>query len=166
MRTPANGSKYLLFLDKDTIDAMIAEHAEDAARRILQKRLAEEVTRLVHGENGLHEALETTTKLFANQTAPAESLSVDDLEGMDGVVRYAYPAVKLLEGVDVVTFLSDLTIFPSKGESRKMVQGGGVSINRKKVGAVDMAIDSSLLLHEKYLLVQKGKKNYYLVVVE
>jgi tyrosyl-tRNA synthetase len=133
---------------------------------VLQKKLSEEVTRLVHGESGLQEAMDTTAKLFANQSAPAESLSVDDLEGMDGVVRYSLEAGKLSAGLDVVSFLSDLTIFPSKGEARKMVQGGGVSINRKKVGGVDMTIDPSLLLHDKYLLVQKGKKNYYLVVVE
>lgn len=162
----SNWIKIFTFLDRETVDALTAQHTEDPGKRILQKNLAEEVTRLVHGESGLQEALDTTAKLFANQTAPAESLSVEDLESMDGVVKYAYEVAKLSAGVDVVSFLSELTIFPSKGEARKMVQGGGVSINRKKINAADMTVDSSLLLHHKYLLVQKGKKNYYLVVAE
>jgi tyrosyl-tRNA synthetase len=131
----------------------------------LQKRLAEEVTKFVHGEEELKNAVETTAKLFANQTASAESLSVEDLEGMEGVVKFDFAADKLHDGIDVVSFLAETTIFPSKGEARKTVQGGGVSINRKKIETIDMKIDSSLLLHSKYLLVQKGKKNYYLVSV-
>ena len=79
------------------------------------------------------------------------------------MVKFDFAADKLHDGIDVVSFLAETTIFPSKGEARKTVQGGGVSINRKKVEAIDMKIDASLLLHEKYLLVQKGKKNYYLV---
>ena len=70
---------------------------------------------------------------------------------------------KIAAGIDVVSFLAATTIFPSKGEARKTVQGGGVSINRKKVEGIDLKVDSSLLLHDKYLLVQKGKKNYYLI---
>jgi tyrosyl-tRNA synthetase len=79
------------------------------------------------------------------------------------VIKFDFAADKLAEGIDVVSFLAETTIFPSKGEARKTVQGGGVSINRKKVEGIDMKIDSSLLLHNTYLLVQKGKKNYYLV---
>jgi tyrosyl-tRNA synthetase len=69
-------------------------------------------------------------------------------------------------GTDIVSFLAESGIFPSKGEARKMVQNGGVSINRKKVESLQLTVDSSLLLHEKYLLVQKGRKNYYLVKAE
>ncbi len=155
--------KIFTFLGKQEIDELIANHQADPSRRLLQKKLAEEITSFVHGEAELKAALETTAKLFANQSAPAESLSVEDLEGMEGVQKSSYPAANLAAGVDVVSFLAETGIFPSKGEARKMIQGGGVSINRRKVDAADMKITSSLLLHNKYLLVQKGKKNYYLI---
>ncbi len=153
--------KIFTFLSKDEIDALINQHDENAAARLLQKTLAKEITSFVHGEDGLKQALETTEKLFANQSAPAESLSEEDLESMEGVVKIDFESSKL--GVDAVSFLAETNIFPSKGEARKMVQNGGVSINRKKVESLQFIVDSSILLHNKYLLVQKGKKNYYLV---
>ena len=131
----------------------------------MQKRLAQEVTKFVHGESALAEALTTTEKLFTNQNLPAESLSAGDLEKMEGVVKINFGKEKITAGIDVVTFLAETDIFPSKGEARKLVQGGGVSINRKKIEGIDFKIDHSLLLHNQYLLVQKGKKNYYLVKV-
>jgi len=155
--------KIFTFISKEEVDALIDAHKKDASKRILQKRLAEEVTKFVHGGEELKAAIETTEKLFANQTAPAESLSIDDLEGMEGVVKFDFAADKLNEGIDIVSFLAETTIFPSKGEARKTVQGGGVSINRKKVEGIELKVDASILLHGKYLLVQKGKKNYYLV---
>jgi tyrosyl-tRNA synthetase len=82
---------------------------------------------------------------------------------MQGITRSDYDKMKLKPGVDIVSFLAETNIFPSKGEARKTIQGGGVSINRKKVNDVQMMIENSLLLHEKYILIQKGKKNYYLV---
>ena len=88
---------------------------------------------------------------------------IDDLEGMDGVVKSDFDKVKLNSGIDIVSFLAEANIFPSKGEARKTIQGGGVSINRKKVNDAQMSIDNSLLLHNQYILVQKGRKNYYLV---
>jgi tyrosyl-tRNA synthetase len=117
----------------------------------------------VHGEPALSEAIRTTEKLFANQNAPAESLSIEDLEGMEGVVKIDFNKEKITAGIDVVSFLAETTIFPSKGEARKMVQSGGISINRKKVESIDLKIDNNFLLHDRYLLAQKGKKNYYLV---
>lgn len=83
---------------------------------------------------------------------------------MEGVVKSDFSNDRIAAGIDVVSFLAETNIFPSKGEARKTVQGGGVSINRKKIENVQMVIDSSLLLHGKYILVQKGKKNYYLVM--
>jgi len=151
------------FLEKSIIEKLINDHAVNPSTRILQKKLAEEVTILVHGKDEFEKAVATTEKLFANQNAPAESLSVDDLEAMEGVVKIDYAKEKLENGIDVVAFLAESNIFSSKGEARKMVQGGGISINRKKVEGVDMKIDTSLLLHDKYILVQRGKKNYYLV---
>ncbi len=158
--------KIFTFLTKETIEALTAQQEQDAAARVLQKSLAKELTLFVHGEEGYHEAIATTEKLFANQSAPAESLSIEDLEGMEGITRFAYDAGKISTGVDIVSFLTETSIFPSKGEARKMVQGGGVSVNRKKVENGQMMVDNNLLLHNKYILIQKGKKNYYLVSVE
>jgi tyrosyl-tRNA synthetase len=151
------------FLDKLTVDSLIAEHKKDAAKRTLQKKLAEEVTKFVHGEEELKKAIETTEKLFSNQHASVEDLTVDELEGMDGIIKIDFEKEKIVAGIDVVTFLAETKIFPSKGEARKTVQGGGVSINRKKIENIQQAIENNLLLHDKYILVQKGKKNYYLV---
>lgn len=162
----ADGEKWIkifTFLSQSEINSILAEHKAYAAKRILQKKLAQEVTKFVHGEASLAEAIATTEKLFANQSAPAESLSIEDLESMEGVIKIDYPKEKIEAGIDVVTFLAETTIFPSKGEARKLVQGGGVSINRNKVDGIDFKIESALLLHNQYLLVQKGKKNYYLV---
>lgn len=157
--------KIFTFLPQSEIDALQAAHVADPGKRLLQKKLAEEVTRFVHGEALLQQALETTQKLFANQSAAAESLSVDDLESMEGVVKVDYPKEKIVAGVDIVSLLAETTITGSKGEARKLVQGGGISVNRKKVDGPDMKLSEDLLLHEQYLLVQKGKKNYYLVRV-
>jgi len=151
------------FLTLEEIEKITNEHQANPAQRVLQKRLAAEITVFIHGREELEKAIETTQKLFAGQNAPAESLSIHDLEGMEGVIKSDYEKMKLGAGIDIVSFLAETNIFPSKGEARKMIQGGGVSINREKVSDVQMAIDNSLLLHGKYILVQKGKKNYYLV---
>jgi len=151
------------FLSKEEIGTVLAEHSKDAGQRILQKKLAEELTTFVHGKSELEKAIETTNKLFASQNASADSLSVQDLEGMEGVIKFDYPLQKINDTIDVVSFLAEVTIFPSKGEARKMIQGGGVSINRNKISDISSKIDRSFLLHEKYILVQKGRRNYYLV---
>ncbi|HEX2607909.1 MAG TPA: tyrosine--tRNA ligase [Flavisolibacter sp.] len=153
------------FLDQPTIESLIMEHRKDPAQRLLQKRLAEELTVFVHGRAEYDQAIETTQKLFAQQNAPAESLSMEDLEQMQGIVRLNFDRGKWDEGPDVLTLLTDTAVFPSKGEARKMIQNGGVSINRKKVDDGQAKVQAELLLHEKYILVQKGKKNYYLITV-
>ncbi len=155
--------KIFTFLDEPTINDLIAEQKKDASKRVLQKTLAKEVTIFVHGEAEYNKAIETTEKLFANQNAPAESLTAEDLEGMEGIIKTDFSKEKIEAGIDVVSFLAETNIFPSKGEARKMVQGGGVSINRNKIDNIQLAIDNSFLLHNKYILVQKGKKNYFLV---
>ena len=144
---------------------LVHEHKMNPAARVLQKTLAQEITIFVHGKDEYEKAIETTQKLFANQNAPAESLSAEDLENLEGVVKSNFSKEKITAGIDIVSFLAETAIFDSKGNARKNVQGGGVSINRKKVEAADFKIDPSLLLHDKYILVQKGKKNYYLVQV-
>ena len=155
--------KIFTFLPQQEIADLVTEHSLDASKRLLQKRLAQEVTIFVHGLDEYQKAIETTQKLFAQQNASADALSVDDLEGMEGIVKVDLQRSQLDAGLDVVSFLTDTAILPSKGEARKMIQNGGISINRKKVEGVQMMVDNSLLLHNQYLLVQKGKKNYYLV---
>lgn len=153
------------FLGKENIASISTEHQNNPAARVLQKTLAREVTRFVHGENALGEALATTEKLFSNQQAPAESLSVEDLEAMEGVVKSDFPADKIDAGIDIVSFLAETQIAPSKGEARKLVQGGGISINRRKIESIDFKIGPEHLLHHKYILAQKGKKNYFLISI-
>ena len=155
--------KIFTFLNKEEIEKLLLAHKIDSGKRLIQKKLAEELTRFVHGENNLDIAIETTQKLFDKQKDNTGILSKDDLESMEGVIKSDFPIKILATGIDVVSFLAETKIFPSKGEARKTIQGGGVSINRKKVNDVLMHVDDSLLLYNKYLLIQKGKKNYYLV---
>jgi tyrosyl-tRNA synthetase len=158
--------KIFTFLSPTEIETLITQHQSDASQRLLQKRLAEELTIFVHGRDEYDKAIETTQKLFANQNAPAESLSVKDLEGMEGIVRVSVEKAKLDTGMDVISLLAETGIFQSKGEARKMVQNGGISMNRKKIENQQHQIMSTDLLHDQYLLVQKGKKNYYLIKAE
>lgn len=151
------------FLDRPTVEALKKQHEAAPEQRLLQKKLAEEVTSFVHGREEYEKAVATTERLFANQHAAAESLSLEDLEAMEGVVKASVSRDELKAGIDVVSFLATANIFPSKGEARKLVQGGGVSINRRKVEAVTDIVNEEQLLHDRYILVQKGKKNYYLV---
>lgn len=155
--------KIFTFLPQDEINNLIEEHHKDQSKRILQKKLARELTVFVHGEDGYNEAVLTTEKTFGQKDLPIESYTEEDLKKMTGIVHIDYPKEKLQTGIDAVSFLAETTIFPSKGEARKMIQNGGVSINRIKVSGVDEIVNDKKLLHEKYLLVQKGKKNYYLV---
>lgn len=155
--------KIFTFLTQDEIATLQNQHQLDPGARLLQKTLAQHVTTFVHGEEGYRKAVADTEKMFANASAPAESLSEEDLQSLEGVERFNYTAAQL--GVDVVSFLAESGIIASKGEARKLIQGGGISINRRKVEDVKLPVDASLLLHGKYLLVQKGKKNYYLVTV-
>lgn len=151
------------FLMQDEINVIIEEHHKDQSKRILQKKLAQEITMLVHGEEEYRKAVDTTEKLFSQKNASVDSLSEEDLKSMEGIVHIDYSKEKLQGGIDAASFLAETTIFSSKSEARKMIQNGGVSINRNKIGAVDEIISDGQLLHQKYLLVQKGKKNYYLV---
>ncbi len=158
-----NWIKIFTFLSKEKIDEVLREHETNPGTRILQKTLARELTIFVHSEADYQKAIETTEKLFANQSAPAEGLSIEDIEAMEGVIRFDYSSEKLRQGIDIVSFLAETTIFPSKGEARKMVQQGGISVNRHKINDVAFSVNAGILLHGRYLLLQKGKKNYYLV---
>lgn len=158
--------KIFTFLTAVEIETLITEHKRDAAARKLQKVLAKEVTVFIHGEAEYHKAIETTEKLFSQQSASIETLSADDLENMEGIIKFDYPREKINSGIDIISLLAESGTFPSKGEAKKMVQNGGVSINRNKVSNVAQQIGSADLLHNAYLLIQKGKKNYYLLKVQ
>src|SRR5579872_2703406 len=151
------------FLSQAEISTLLHQHQSDPGARLLQKALAQHVTVFVHGDEGYQKALADTEKMFSNQSASADSLSEEDLQSLEGVARFDYASGRL--GVDVVTFLAESGIIASKSEARKLIQGGGISINRKKVEDVKQSIDTSALLHDKYILVQKGKKSYYLVTI-
>ena len=155
--------KIFTFLDKFEIENLITDHRTAPEKRILQKKLAEEITVFVHGKEDFENALQTTDKLFSQQTLSVDELSKQDLEQMEGIIKIDISRSELKQGIDVVSFLANTQIFPSKGEARKMVQNGGISINRTKVDNLQLTLDDSLLLHQQYLLIQKGKKNYYLI---
>ena len=159
--------KIFTFLSKEEIDSLIAQHTGNEHQRILQKRLAEEVTCFVHSRLDYEFAVKSSEILFNNDTAEIlQQLNEEQLlQVMEGIPTADYSLANLHSGVDIVSFLADTTIFPSKGEARKMVQGGGISINKIKVDSIELALCETLLLNGKYLLVQKGKKNYTLVKI-
>jgi tyrosyl-tRNA synthetase len=152
------------FLSSHEIEAITKSHQQNPAKRELQKSLAKAVTIFVHGQEEYEKAIATTERLFANQSAPAESLTKDDLEHMEGVIRFEFSRDKIQAGIDIVSFLAETGTFSSKGEARKMIQSGGVSINRQKIEDIAMLVTQSNLLHDQYILIQKGKKTHYLVL--
>ena len=158
--------KIFTSLDKETIDALIAEHQQDPGRRVLQKRLAEEVTILVHSREALDMAIEASNILFGKSTKDS-LMKLDEqtlLDIFEGVPQFEIAKDQLGQpAVDLFTQAAQ--VFASKGEMRKLVQGGGVSINKEKLAAFDRAITADDLIDGKYLLVQRGKKNYYLITV-
>jgi tyrosyl-tRNA synthetase len=158
-----NWIKIFTFLTEDQINTLIKDHQNNPADRVLQKKLAEELTVFVHGKDELDKAIETTQKLFSNTKAPVESLTIEDLEAIEGIVKSDYEKSKLTAGVEVLNFLTENNIFESKGAARKMLQNGGVSINRQKITDQQLSINETHLLHQTFILIQVGKKNYYLV---
>ncbi len=157
--------KIFTFLNQEEIHSLMGRHHENPSGRLLQKVLAKEVTIFIHGQSEYEQALVTTEKLF-NQTDATENLSEKDLHALEGIVKSTYAISEIRQGVDLVRFLAETGILPSKGEARKMIQNGGISINRNKVENIQFNIGTDHLLHEKYILVQKGKKNFYLVEVK
>jgi tyrosyl-tRNA synthetase len=153
-------------LDKETITALIAEHKVNPQERILQKRLAAEVTVMVHSRDDLNSSVEASQILFGRGTT--ESLVKMEektfLSVFEGVPVFDVKQELISAGVTVSDLLAvHSQVFPSKGELRRLVQGGGLSINKEKIDNPDKLIGAELLLNSKYLLVQKGKKNYYLI---
>ena len=155
-------------LDKETVEALVEEHSQDPGRRVLQKRLAEEVTTMVHSKEDLEIAQEASSILFGKGTK--ETLQKFDeatlLSIFEGVPHFVLPADQLGQpAVDLFT-RDDVKVFASKGEMRKLVQGGGVSLNKEKLAAFDRPVTADDLIDGKYLLVQRGKKNYYFITVK
>ena len=158
--------KIFTLLDPTTIDALIAEHTTAPQLRTLQKALAAELTKFVHSEADLNFAIRATEILFGNATTEVlQSLNEEQLlQVMEGVPTVNVSFAQLEEGYDLVSLLADTQIFPSKGEARKMWQAGGLSINKEKINTEFTTVTTTQLLQGKYMLIQKGKKNYYLVV--
>ena len=153
------------FLTRDEIEQLISEHQQAPHLRLLQKKLSEEITSFVHGRHEFEFAVKASEILFGNATTDVlQSLNEDQLlQVMDGVPTHDYALSAFEAGADIVGFLADTGIFPSKGEARKMVQSGGISINKSKVEGIETKLTPANFLNGKYLLVQKGRKNYYLV---
>ena len=151
-------------LDRETIESLIAEHREDPGQRRLQKVLAKEVTIMCHGEAEYEKAVSASQMLFGNATSEALR-ALDEktfLAVFDGVPTFSVPASEL--PCSLLDLLAVKTqIFPSKGEARNMVKGGGVSVNKDKVSDLDRQITPGDIIDGKYILLQKGKKNYYIV---
>lgn len=165
----ANYIKIFTFLEEDEINKIIAEHAEAPHLRVLQKALAKDITERVHGIDALETALKTTDFLFGNGSLEFLN-SLDDegvLQVFEGITQFEILKEEFNAGYDVLTLLADkTTVFPSKGEAKKMIVGGGVSVNREKVPAPEKVFNSSDLINQKFLVIQKGKKNYFLVIVK
>lgn len=158
--------KIFTLLPIDTIETLLKEHEVAPQQRILQKRLAAELTILVHSEEDLQFALRATEILFGNATTEVlQSFNEAQLlQVMEGVPTATVALSQIQEGYDLVSLLADTQIFPSKGEAKKMWQGGGLGINKEKINTEFTTVTTQHLLQGKYLLVQKGKKNYYLVI--
>ena len=159
--------KIFTLLDRETIESLIKEHDEAPHLRILQKRLAEILTETIHSREELEKAQAATNILFGNATSEALR-SLDEatlLQVFEGVPQFSISRDSLEKPfVDIIAEVCK--VFPSKGECRKMVQGGGVQLNKEKVADAQRPIVEADLIAGKYLLVQKGKKNYFLITVE
>ena len=154
-------------LDRETVEALTAEHEAAPHLRILQKRLAQEITTMIHSREEYEKAVEASAILFGGSTSEALR-KIDEgtlLQVFEGVPQFRIARAEL--GLPFVDLCAEKTqVFPSKGECRKMVQGGGVSLNKEKVADPARTVGEADLIAGKYLLVQKGKKNYYLVIAE
>ncbi len=166
--TDADAEKWIkifTLLPHIEIDAILAKHADAPHIRILQKKLAEEVTTFVHSREDFEFAVKASEILFGNATAETLA-SLDEsqlLQVMEGVPASQIEKQQLADGYDLLNFLTETNIFPSKGDARKMWQSGGIGLNKEKIGTDKTHIHTTDLLQGKYLLVQKGKKNYFLV---
>lgn len=166
----ADAEKYVkifTILGKEELDHLIAEHQQAPHLRQLQKVLAKEVTCMVHSETDYHIAVEASEILFGKGTE--ETLRKLDeatfLSVFEGVPQFEIAKRDLEHGINIIDLLADKSsVFPSKGEARRSIAGGGVAVNKVKVENPEELVTGSKLIGDKYLLVQKGKKNYFLVI--
>ncbi len=164
-----NWIKIFTLKSKAEIDALIAEHDTAPHLRVVQKALARDITIRTHSESDYETAVKTSDFLFGNGSLEfLDGLShTAVLDVFDGVPQFHVPRGSLNTGVPVLDLLSvDSTVFPSKGEARKMIQGGGVSINKRKVNDATQVFRGDDLVNNRYLIVQRGKKNYFLLIAE
>ena len=158
--------KIFTMLTKEEIDAAIAQHQEAPERRELQKLLAKEVTTMVHGAAEYENAVAASQMLFGNATKEALQ-NLDEktfLAVFDGVPTFEVPAEKFPLGI-IDLLAGETQIFPSKGECRKMIQANGVSIDKEKVNDINAQIGEESFINGKYILAQKGKKNYFIIQI-
>lgn len=162
-----NFIKVFTFLPQNTINDLISEHDKDPGKRILQKTLTKEITCMVHSEADYNSALETSNILFSGSLSDLAALNEETfLDVFDGVPQVNINKNDLANSINVIDFLAEKTqVLPSKSEARKLIQGGGISINKTKIESADLIINSSFLINNKYILIQKGKKTYFLCVV-
>jgi tyrosyl-tRNA synthetase len=155
-------------LPKEEIDHLVTQHREAPHTRVLQKRLGLEVTTMVHSKEDYETAVEAAQILFGKGTAESlKKLSEDDLMAVfEGVPQFDVSRAELDKGINILDLLAVRTaVFPSKGEARRMIKAGGVSINKERITNTEETVLSKILLNNKYILVQRGKKNYFLLKV-
>ena len=151
------------------IEALEVEHDAAPHLRILQKALAEDITIRTHSEEALETAIKTSEFLFGNGSLEFFATLTDTqvLEIFEGVPQFSISKTELSEGLDGATLLAEKsTVFPSKGEVKKTIQGGGLSLNKEKVKEMATVFNTGHLLNDKYIIIQKGKKNYFLLIAE
>jgi tyrosyl-tRNA synthetase len=168
----ADAEKYIkifTLLQREEVEALVSEHQEAPHQRKLQKRLAEIVTELVHGKEALETAIEASLILFGKGvTNTLRKLDEKTLLAVfDGVPTFNISRNDLSQGIGILDLVAEKTAaLPSKGEARRTIKGGGLGLNKEKVATDDQQVTTSDLLNDKYLLIQKGKKNYYLIIAE
>ena len=168
----ADAEKYIkIFTDltQEEIAGLVAEQEKDPGLRPLQKRLAKEITTMVHSAEEYENAVEASQILFSNKAKDTLHKIDEDtlLSVFEGVPTFEVPRSAIDEGTPLISLLTEVAaVFPSKGEMRKLTQGGGVSINKEKLTDPNMPASADMLLNGKYILAQKGKKNYFLLIVK
>ena len=168
----ADAEKYIKIftaLSREEIEDLVAQQAADPGQRPLQKRLAKEITIMVHSEADYEAAVEASQILFSNSAA-ATLHKIDEatlLAVFEGVPTFEVSRQEIADGIKLADLLTDRAqVFPSKGEFRKMTQQGALSINKEKVTDANATADLSMLLNDKFILAQRGKKNYFLLIVK
>lgn len=161
--------KIFTLLDRATIESLIAEHEQAAHLRVVQKALAKDITIRVHGEQAYEKAIKSSEFLFGNTGIEfLNELTNAEVVGLfDGVPSFNIALADLEQGINAVELLAgQTTVFPSKGEAKKMIQAGGVSLNKAKITGIDQVFTKDSLINGRFLIPQKGKKNYFLIIAE